>query len=136
MGRQDLAGRADLRTAQGRLAAIDELEAAVGAWTAGQTPAEVASVLQKAGVAAAPVACSKDLIEDDPQLAARGYWQTLDHPEIGPALFTAPPYKLDGERIELKRQPLFGEHTHEILTGVLGLSEERVKELNDRGILG
>ena len=136
MGRQDLAGRADLRQAQGRLAAMAEVEAAVAHWTAGRTPAEVAGILQKAGVAAASVACSRELIEDDAQLAARGYWQTLDHPEIGPALFTSPPYKIDGERVELKRQPLFGEHTHEILTGVLGLSEERVQELNDRGILG
>ncbi len=136
MGRQDLAGRADLRQARGRLAAMAEVEAAVAHWTAGRTPAEVAGILQKAGVAAASVACSRELIEDDAQLAARGYWQTLDHPEIGPALFTSPPYKIDGERVELKRQPLFGEHTHEILTGVLGLSEERVQELNDRGILG
>ncbi len=117
-------------------AAVPELEAAVGAWTADRTPVEVAAQLQTAGVAAARVANSRDLIEEDPQLAARGYWQTLDHPEIGPALFTSPPYTVDGERVELKRQPLFGEHTHEILTGVLGLSEERVKDLNDRGILG
>jgi hypothetical protein len=27
-----------------------------------------------------------DLVEDDAQLRARDYWQTIDHPEMGPSL--------------------------------------------------
>ena len=44
---------------------------------------------------------------------------------MGTTSFTSPPYKVDGERIELSRPPLFGEHTDEILTGLLGLSPGR-----------
>jgi benzylsuccinate CoA-transferase BbsF subunit len=135
IGRQDLAGRADLRSAAGRLQAVDALEQAVAHWAAERSAPEAAALLQQAGVAAAVVASTKHLIEQDEQLAARGYFQTLDHPEIGPSLYTSPPYRMDGERVELQRQPLFGEHTHEVLTGILGLSDDRINELTERKIL-
>ncbi len=135
IGRQDLAGRADLRAAAGRLLARDELEVAVGAWCAGRFATEAAGILQNAGVPAARVASSRDLVEDDPQLATRDYWQHLDHPEMGPALFTSPPFRIDGERVELARPPLFGEHTEEILSGLLGMKHEEIAALAERKIL-
>ena len=135
IGRQDLAARSDLRSPAGRLAEAAMLEKALGAWTATRTAAEASAKLLVAGVPAAIVASSRHLIESDEQLAARGYWQKLDHPEIGPALFTSPPYRVDGERIELSRQPLFGEHTREVLGGVLGLSDSKIDDLAERKIL-
>ena len=136
IGRQDLAARGDLRNAAGRLAAQTALEAAVADWTAQHGAGEAASLLQSSGVPAAVVASSRHLIEEDSQLAARGYWQTLDHPEIGPALFTSPPYRVDGERVELSRQPLLGEHTQAVLGGILGLSDDTIRDLTERKILG
>ncbi len=135
IGRQDLASRGDLRTAAGRLAAMAELEAAVTAWTTQRTAAEAAGVLQTAGVPAARVASARDLVEDDAQLRARDYWQTIDHPEMGPSLFTSPPFRIDGERLELARPPLFGEHTQSVLTGLLGMSPEAIADLAERKIL-
>ena len=135
IGRQDLAARADLRGAAGRLAAMEELEAAVTAWTQTYGAVEAAGILQNASVPAARVSSARDLVEEDPQLAARGYWQTLDHPEMGPSLFTAPPFTIDGERVELRRPPLFGEHTQEVLTGLLGMSDAEIAELAERKIL-
>ncbi|MBR0641384.1 CaiB/BaiF CoA transferase family protein [Plastoroseomonas hellenica] len=135
IGRQDLAGRLDLRSAGGRLAAMAELEAAVGAWTAGRGAVEAASALQTAGVAAARVASARDLVEEDQQLAARDYWQQLDHPEVGPSLFTSPPFRIDGERLELSRPPLFGEHTEAVLTSLLGMRREEIADLAERKIL-
>jgi benzylsuccinate CoA-transferase BbsF subunit len=135
IGRQDLAARPDLRSAAGRLAAMAELEAAVGAWTASRGATEAARTLQTAGVPAARVASARDLVEEDEQLAARGYWQRLDHPELGRSVFTSPPFRIDGERLELERPPLFGEHTEEVLTGLLGLSPARVADLAAQGVL-
>ncbi|WP_340110034.1 CoA transferase [Pikeienuella sp. HZG-20] len=136
IGRQDLAADADLRSSAGRLARSAELDDAVSAWTQGRPPREAAEILQSAGVAAAPVASSKELIEEDPQLAARGYWQQVDHPEMGETLFTSPPYRLDGERVELAGPPLLGEHTREVLSGVLRLSDEQIRALAEKGVLG
>jgi len=135
IGRQDLAARPELRMAAGRLAATEELEAAVTAWTRAHGAVEAGTILQNAGVPAARVSSARDLVEEDTQLAARGYWQTLEHPEMGPSLFTAPPFTIDGERVELRRPPLFGEHTQEVLTGLLGMSDAEIAELAERKIL-
>jgi len=135
MGRQDLAARPDLRTASGRLAAVDEIEAVVASWCAVRPAAKAAQELQTAGVPAARVSSARDLVESDTQLVARGFWQHLDHPEMGPSLFTSPPFRLDDERVELVRPPLFGEHTEQVLTGALGMSREEIAALAERKIL-
>jgi benzylsuccinate CoA-transferase BbsF subunit len=91
--------------------------------------------LQEKGIPAGVVAHSKYLLESDVQLRHRGYWQTVDHPEMGQTHFTSPPYMLDGERVSLKRPPLFGEHTDAVLMQTLGYSAERVKSLRTEGVL-
>jgi benzylsuccinate CoA-transferase BbsF subunit len=130
-----LAADRGLATATGRLAEIDLVEQAVAAWTAGRDATKVMMLLQERGVPAGVVASSRYLMEADRQLAHRGYWQRVDHPEIGESRFTSPPYLFDGERISLRRPPLLGEHNEEILTGLLGYTPERVQALLDEGVL-
>ena len=107
----------------------------MSAWTATQDARAAMETLQKAGVPAGMVQSARDLLEDDPQLRHRGYWQEIDHPEIGVSPFTSPPYRIDDERLDLTRQPLFGEHTDEVLTRVLGYSPERIRALHEQGVL-
>lgn len=135
MGASDLLADATLANAAGRLAAVDRVEAAVSRWTAGRPALEVMQLLQAKGVPAGVVATSKYLMEQDSQLHARSYWQTLDHPEMGPSRFTSPPYLIDGERVELVRPPLIGEHTEAVLGGILGYGPERIAELRAKGAL-
>jgi benzylsuccinate CoA-transferase BbsF subunit len=135
IGRPDLGRDTGLATAAGRLARVDELEAAVGAWTAEHSPNETMRLFQEARVPAGVVADSKTLIEDDAQLHDRGYWQHLDHPEMGRTTFTSPPYRLDGERVELARPPLIGEHTDALLGSILNYSEEQIAALRASGAI-
>jgi benzylsuccinate CoA-transferase BbsF subunit len=135
MGNAALASDSTLVTAKGRLAQIVAVEQAVASWTAERDATEIMMTLQAKGVPAGVVASSKFLMETDRQLAHRGYWQTVDHPEIGESRFTSPPFLFDGERIELRRPPLLGEHSDEVLTGVLGYTPERVSALRAEGVL-
>lgn len=135
IGEPALAADRDLATAKGRLAQAERIEAAVGRWTASRDATAAMMALQAAGVPAGVVANSRYLMEDDVQLQHRGYWETIDHPEMGETRFTAPPFLLDGERVELKRPPLLGEHTDTILTQVLGYAPERVKALRAEGVI-
>jgi benzylsuccinate CoA-transferase BbsF subunit len=91
--------------------------------------------LQAAGIAAGVVSSAAYLMDHDPQLRARGYWQVIDHPEMGETRFSSPPYLVDGDRVELKRPPLLGEHTEEVLGRVLGYSPDRIAALRDAGLL-
>ncbi|PTM43424.1 CoA transferase [Bosea sp. 124] len=135
IGEPSLAADRDLATAKGRLTQVARIEAAVGRWTASRDATAAMMELQAAGVPAGVVAHSRYLMEDDVQLRHRGYWETIDHPEMGETRFTAPPFLLDGERVELKRPPLLGEHTDTILTQVLGYAPERVKALRAEGVI-
>jgi benzylsuccinate CoA-transferase BbsF subunit len=121
-------------TAPDRIARRDELERVVSAWTIARDADEAALALRQAGVPTARVANSRYLIESDPQLAARSYWQRVEHPELGNSLYASPPYRIDGERVELTRPPLLGEHNREILTGLLGLDAQEIDRLEASGV--
>jgi benzylsuccinate CoA-transferase BbsF subunit len=135
MERADLADDPALETAEGRLAQSELLDRAL-ADRCGERDADDAALrLREAGVPAARVASARYLIEDDPQLAARRYFQRVAHPELGESLYASLPFTIDGERIELARPPLLGEHTREILTSLLGRTEDEVDRLDAEGVL-
>jgi len=135
MQRPDLGQDPALASAAGRLARVEGLEQAVAHWTRQYEVAPLVQRLQDAGVPAAPVARSKDLLLHDAHLAARGYWQQVDHPEVGPTTFTSPPYLVDGQRLQLARPPLMGEHTDQVLREVLGCSEVEIAQWHEQGVL-
>ncbi|UFN48438.1 CoA transferase [Roseomonas sp. OT10] len=135
IGTEALAADPGLATAAGRLARVDEVEAAVSRWTEGREAAEVMARLQAAGIPAGVVADPRSLMEDDPQLRHRRYWQRLDHPELKEATYTSPPFRMDGERVELRRPPLIGEHTDEVLGGLLGYDAARLAALRASGTI-
>ena len=61
-----------------------DLDAEIGTRTAGWERCELMRRLQEAGMAASVVETAGDVF-DDPVLAARDYWRTLDHPVMGPS---------------------------------------------------
>lgn len=118
-----------------RLQNVDELEAIVAAWTRTQEPSAAVEKLMASDIEAAVVANSRYLMEQDPQLKARGFWQILGHPEIGESTFTSPPYCIDGARIDLSRPPLFGEHTGDVLSRKLGYTIKQIEAIRNEGVL-
>jgi crotonobetainyl-CoA:carnitine CoA-transferase CaiB-like acyl-CoA transferase len=137
LGRADLASRADLATEAGRRAAADELDAAIGTWTAGMTAGEAQARLRQAGIAAARVAVAGDLLAD-PQLLARGFWAPVRHPVAGNFFTTSLPFRSveAGRPRNQAAAPTLGQHNEEILTKVLGLSTEEVGALAERQVIG
>jgi crotonobetainyl-CoA:carnitine CoA-transferase CaiB-like acyl-CoA transferase len=70
-------------------------------------------------------------VMDHPHLAARSAFPEVTHPGAGHVRVTATPFQVDGRPITPGGPApyLVGEHTREVLTGVLGYSEARVAEL-------
>ncbi len=69
--------------------------------------------------------------------AVRGGLVTVQpHAVAGSTHVLAPPYRLDGERLPVRRAPPeLSEGTREVLSGLLGLGEDRLAELKARGVL-
>jgi crotonobetainyl-CoA:carnitine CoA-transferase CaiB-like acyl-CoA transferase len=121
-------------TAAGRLAARDELDARVTAWTASQTPEDGAARLQAVGVSAFPVQ-GPDEHRADPHLAARRALVTVDDPEVGDVLHVANPLRLSGTPLlPAAPAPALGADTEDVLVRWLGLAPDEVRGLVDDGI--
>jgi len=135
IGAPGLAGDPRFASLEARKANEDALETAITERTATHDRDELAQALQSRGVPAWPVQSSGDLLADA-QLRARGFWRTLAHPVMGE--FTAPsaPFTVDGERTGPERSaPLLGEHTRELASSLLGLSEAEIDTLTDEKVL-
>ncbi|OBJ03483.1 acyl-CoA hydratase [Mycobacterium sp. 1482292.6] len=115
---------------------VDDIDKLISAWAAGHSVTEAAAALRAAGVAAAPVTPAAALLTD-PQLQARGFWETVDHPVAGSFLCTGMPFAFLGmPRHWIRRvPPLYGQHTGEVLTGLLGLSEHDLDALRRSGTI-
>jgi formyl-CoA transferase len=134
IGRADLASAPDLAGNPGRVARVDELDAAIGAWCAPRRVAEVLETLAAARVPAGKVYTAKDIAED-PHYRARGMLQpqltrdgdTIEVPGVVP--------KLDGTPGRLRSPaPRLGEHTDAVLRE-LGLSDAQIAALRERGLI-
>ena len=93
------------------------------------------SVLMAAGIPAGAVNTVDRALESE-QAQARGMVQTVPHPAIGPVRMVASPLKLGRTPPSTRRHPpLLGEHTREVLREVLGLSDDRLTALRERGAI-
>jgi crotonobetainyl-CoA:carnitine CoA-transferase CaiB-like acyl-CoA transferase len=104
-----------------RKADEDRIDAELAAWTGTRDASEVAELLQSNGVPAALVATGEDLVEHDPQLAARGFYPVLRHPVAGEVRHEGTVLRLSRTPGRVDRPaPLLGEHTGAVLTELLG----------------
>ncbi|MDT5217935.1 MAG: hypothetical protein QOF15_40 [Mycobacterium sp.] len=113
----------------------DDYDKLIAAWAAHRGVADAVSALRSAGVAAAPVQAPAGLLTD-PQLLNRGFWERVDHPVAGSFLCTGMPFTfVDKPRRWIRRiAPRYGEHTSEVLTGVLGYDQTDLAAMRESGI--
>ena len=134
IGRPDLAQDASLASNTGRVARVEEIDAAIGQWAQGLNVDEVLAALEKAEVPAGKIYTIAD-IANDPHYAARGMLQsvTMDDgsalavPGFVPKLSLTP----GGHR---RNAPRLGQDTDAVLREV-GLSEAQISELRQRGVV-
>jgi crotonobetainyl-CoA:carnitine CoA-transferase CaiB-like acyl-CoA transferase len=123
-------------TNAGRLANQDELDARVEAWTSEFEDYEAMELLQAAGVRAGVCQKASDRFEHDPQLKARQWWHRLPHAEFGDCDYDGILPRLSVTPGQMRTSsPLIGQHTHEVLHDVLGMSAEEIAEQEALGVL-
>ncbi len=107
----------------------DELDANVSAWTREHTPEELMELLQSKGVPAGVVQNSRDVLDNDAHLKARGYYTYLDHPEAGHTAHDGAPFRLSKTPGELTTPaPLLGEHNEYVCKEILGMTDEEIAD--------
>ena len=127
----------DLDTEGGRFAARELLGATLKPWVLSRTLQEVRTVFDEQSVAWGPYQTFTQLVEQDPRCSpANPMFAEVDQPGIGTYKMPGSPLDFTGaERLRPVRAPLLGEHTDEILAGVLGLSDTEIGRLHDQGVV-
>ena len=81
-----------------------------------------------------PILSMKEIAEE-PSLRETGTVVEVDHPVRGKYLTVGNPVKLSDSPADVKRSPLLGEHTEEILRDVLGYKDKDVEEIKASGAI-
>ena len=106
----------------------------IARWTRQHTKYEVMRILGEAGVPCSANIDTHDLFEDE-HLNERGFIHTLDHPEHGEIRLLGWAPRLSKSQVPLRRAPLMGEHSDEVLRADLGLSDDELAELRESATL-
>jgi formyl-CoA transferase len=99
-----------------------------------KTKFEAMDILNKYDIPCGPILSMKEIAEDE-SLRKTGTVVEVDHPTRGKYLTVGNPIKLSDSVSEVKRSPLLGEHTDEILTDVLGFKPNEIAEIKGSGAL-
>ena len=110
------------------------LDKRIGDWTRGFERYDLMHRLQAAGVPAGVVQDASDLIERDPQLAARGFLITLDNPVLGLFGHQATPIALSRTPAVISTAPSLGQHTEATVRQLCGLDDAGYQQLLASGL--
>jgi crotonobetainyl-CoA:carnitine CoA-transferase CaiB-like acyl-CoA transferase len=123
-------------TMPGRRSARPDIAELITSWTIRRPADDAAGILQRHGVTAAPVIEPGQLAVTEP-LRSRGIVDHLSHEEFGEFLTTIkPPWRIGQDMPHAQAvAPAAGSANHDILVGLLGVSEEEFARLNGTGAL-
>ena len=96
------------------------------------TKRELMAILNEIDVPAGLIMSTEDLADDE-HVRGREMYVELDHPQRGTWYNVGMPIKLSASPAKIKRSPLLGEHTAEILKEVLGWSDGDIASKKDAG---
>ena len=96
------------------------------------TKRELMALLNDLDVPCGPVMGTDDLANDE-HVRGRQMWVELDHPQRGKWWNVGMPIKLSASPAEIRRSPLLGEHTEEVLKDVLAYDDTRIAALKQAG---
>jgi len=126
-GRPELITDPEWARPEARLPKLGKCFELVEQWTMTLDKFEVMRKLNEHDVPCGPILDMRELAEE-PALRATGTIVEVDHPKRGKFLTVGNPIKLSDSPTEVKRSPLLGEHTGEILRSVLGLDDDEIEE--------
>jgi formyl-CoA transferase len=134
IGKPEWKTEPDYATPLARLPRLRAIFDAIEQWTMTKTKFEVMEICNKHDIPVGPILSMKEIAEES-SLRATGTVVEVDHPTRGKYLTVGNPIKLSDSPPDVRRSPLLGEHTDEILRRVLKLSDKDIAEIKSSGAL-
>jgi formyl-CoA transferase len=124
----------DYATPPARLPRLKAIFATIEQWTMTKTKFEVMNICNEHDIPVGPILSMKEIAEEK-SLRDTGTVVEVDHPTRGKYLTVGNPVKMSDSITEVKRSPLLGEHTEEILGKVLGYTAAEIAEIKTSGAI-
>ena len=137
----DIIGEPEWKTKEGyakppeRLDKLNEIFGRIEEWTMTKSKFEVMDLCNPHNIPVGPILSMKEISVDE-GLRKTGTVVEVDHPERGAYLSVGCPIKMSDSSVEVKRSPLLGEHTVEILSQVLGYGGVDLERIIESGAVG
>jgi formyl-CoA transferase len=124
----------DYATPNARLPRLKHIFATIEQWTTTKSKFEAMDILNKLDIPCGPILSMKELAHER-SLRATGTVVEVEHPTRGTYLTVGNPIKLSDSIADVRRSPLLGEHTDEVLRDVLRYSEKEIGEIKASGAI-
>ena len=119
-------------TPAARLPKLNDIFDTIEAWTKTKTKFEVMDICNPLDIPVGPILSLKEISEDQ-GLRDTGTVVEVDHPVRGKYLTVGNPIKLSDSPAVVKRSPLLGEHTEEILKEFCNMTDEEISAVKEAG---
>lgn len=112
-----------------------QLRTIIVAWTKEHTTAEIVELLDQAKVPVAPI-LSIQQVAELPQIKARNMLVEVEDPVVGKIAIPGFPIKFSATPGNVRHPaPLLGQHTDEVLSKILGFTDDEIKKLRNKNVL-
>jgi formyl-CoA transferase len=133
IGREEWITDPKYATPKARLPHLTEIFDTIEGWTKTKTKFEAMEILNHEDIPCGPILSMKEIAEE-PSLRETGTVVEVDHPTRGKYLTVGNPIKMSDSPADVKRSPLLGEHTEEILAE-LGYAADQIAALRAEKVI-
>jgi crotonobetainyl-CoA:carnitine CoA-transferase CaiB-like acyl-CoA transferase len=138
MGQPDLPQDPRFATMEARIQHNRELTKLIEQWLKTfKKVGDAVAFLQSYRIMAAPVLTVTQIVDEDPQIKVRQMLKEIEHRTLGKVPFLNTPLRFLNAEASVDGPPpaFIGEHTDEVLHGLLGLEEEKIEALRAQGVV-
>ncbi len=133
IGKEEWITDPDYATPVARLPRLMSIFGTIEEWTKTKTKFEAMDILNKFDIPCGPILSMKEIAAEE-SLRQTGTVVEVEHPTRGKYLTVGNPIKLSDSVSEVKRSPLLGEHTDEVLRQ-LNYSDDQIAALRAEGVI-
>ncbi|MGI8593379.1 MAG: CoA transferase [Solirubrobacteraceae bacterium] len=127
----------DLTKEGDRFKARELIGALLKPWTVVRTLEEIREIFSRHDVCWGPYQTFMELVDEDPRCSTENpMFEMVDQPGIGSYLVPGSPLEFGAfDRVPVRPAPALGEHTDEVLSDLLGLTDAEIGRLHQDGVV-